>query len=496
MSTCRLNPTIEFEHADIEHAMQNKELLSMEIELSLRCNFRCPYCYVPDKETLQNELSLAELCDVIDQAHSLGARKIILLGGEPMLYPYLFDIIEYIAERNMDIEMFTNGFGITTGIAQRLFKYKVSVALKMNTFDEKKQDELAGHNGAFTIIQDAFRNLCTAGYPSENPFLAVSTIICKQNIDELAGLWQWLRDQDVLPYFEMITPQGDALEHDDMNPPLEDVEDLFRQIEKIDREKYGIKWDAQPPLVGSKCLRHLFSCLVTSQGDVNPCVGVTIPVGNIRDKPLKEILAESEVINNLRKHTVNIKGPCGNCDKASDCYGCRGAAYNLTGDYLASDPLCWEHGSKETEIDYLPFAVNTIIPQKGAMRVIDTLDSVGEGCATSSLVVRSDMLFCNSDGTLDTAVYIEMAAQTVAAMNGFMERENSKEQLGGYLLGAKKFKIYAAARVGDRILVEVVKQTSFGDFNIIGGIVRDESGKVLAEGEIKIYEIPEGGVPQ
>ena len=156
-----------------------------------------------------------------------------------MLYPYLFEIIEYIVKCNMDIEMFTNGFGITTGIAKRLFEYKVSLALKMNTFDEKKQDALAGHNGAFTIIQDAFSNLCAAGYPTENPFLAVSTIICKQNIDELVGLWQWLRDQNVLPYFEMITPQGDALQHEDMHPPLEDVEALFRQIEKIDREKYG-----------------------------------------------------------------------------------------------------------------------------------------------------------------------------------------------------------------------------------------------------------------
>ena len=492
MTTCRLNPTIEFEDQKIQEAVKTKSLLSMEIELSLRCNFRCPYCYVPDKETLDNELSFDEICSAIDQAHALGAHKIILLGGEPMLYPQLFEIVEFINARGMEIEMFTNGVGIKPDVAQQLFDSKVSVALKMNTFDEERQNSLAGHNQAYKIIQDAFKNLRAVGYPAKNPFLAVSTIICQQNIEELPELWQWLRDQDILPYFEMITPQGDALKNDEMHPELKDVEKLFKEIEKIDREKYGITWQAQPPLVGAKCLRHLFSCLVTSQGDVMPCVGVPIPVGNVRKTPLKEILRESEVINNLRNHKTTIKGPCGQCDKASDCYGCRGTAFNMTGDYLASDPLCWEHQDKETHIDYLPFSVESVIPQKGPMRMIDTLDSVGEGRATSSVVVRRDMLFCNSDGTLAPAAYIEMVAQTVAAMSGFEARESDGPELAGYLLGAKKFSTQGTATVGEKLLVEAFKETSFSSFTIICGTVKNETGTVLAEGEIKIYEAGEG----
>ena len=43
-----------------------------------------------------------------------------------------------------------------------------------------------------------------------------------------------------------------------------------------------------------------------------------------------------------------IKGECRDCDKAEECYGCRGAAYQLTGDYLASDPTCWRNQKPET----------------------------------------------------------------------------------------------------------------------------------------------------
>ena len=46
------------------------------------------------------------------------------------------------------------------------------------------------------------------------------------------------------------------------------------------------------------------------------------------------------VLRNVRSH---IKGACAQCDLLPDCYGCRGLAYHVTGDFLASDPLCWRN---------------------------------------------------------------------------------------------------------------------------------------------------------
>ena len=92
----------------------------------------------------ENELSREELCDVIIQAKELGARKIIILGGEPMLYPNIMEMIQFIKKEELDIELFTNGANITLPVAQELLKYNVTVVLKMNTFDEKLQDMLSG----------------------------------------------------------------------------------------------------------------------------------------------------------------------------------------------------------------------------------------------------------------------------------------------------------------------------------------------------------------
>ena len=76
----------EFLPEDIEKVRKSGGLLSMEIEFSLRCNFNCPYCYVGSESDFANELSEEEIRRTIQQAKDLGARKIIILGGEPMIY--------------------------------------------------------------------------------------------------------------------------------------------------------------------------------------------------------------------------------------------------------------------------------------------------------------------------------------------------------------------------------------------------------------------------
>ncbi len=315
----------------------------MEIEFSLRCNFRCPYCYVPTREQLQDELSLEEIQSAILQAKALGAGKIIILGGEPSLYPHTPELIAFMRRHGLAVEMFTNGSGITEAFAAMLADHQVRVVLKMNAFDPELQNRLSGHAEAYRIIHTALDRLKAVGYPSADRFLAVSSVICRQNIADLPRLWQWARAQGIAPYFEIITPQAHALDNQWLCVAPPELKQFFQAIADLDRRRFGRAWEIQPPLVGGQCMRHQFSCLVTSRGDIMPCVGVTLSLGNLRHLPLAEILAQSQVLKDLKNHRHTIKGGCRTCDRAEVCYGCRGAAFQITGDYLAADPLCWRN---------------------------------------------------------------------------------------------------------------------------------------------------------
>jgi radical SAM protein with 4Fe4S-binding SPASM domain len=336
---------LEFTEQEIREAVAADRLLSMEIEFSRICNFRCSYCYVDEKTAGASELSREEIKDVILQAKALGARKIIILGGEPSIYPHLVEMLTFLSTEGLEVEMFTNGSGVDAALAAILARERVRVALKLNSLDEGIQDQLAGKKGAFAIINRAFAALKEAGYPSKDLFLAVSTVICQQNIKELPVIWEWLREEKIEPFFEVLTPQAHAVENSWLNVSPAELKTLFARLSAIDQEKFGRTWEPQPPLVGNKCMRHQVSCVVTATGDVMPCVGVTIALDNIRNNSLASILKNSEVVNNLKNYRETIKGECRSCEKAAECYGCRGAAYQLTGDYLASDPTCWRNAA-------------------------------------------------------------------------------------------------------------------------------------------------------
>ncbi len=234
------------------------------------------------------------------------------------------------------------------------------------------------------------------------------------------------------------------------------------------------------------CMRHRFSCIVTSYGYVLPCPGLEIPLGNIRSQKLSDILKDSEILSDLKDPVNNIKGPCRYCENIGICCGCRGRAYLATGDYLASDLICIKNKTGEHETVSLPLPVDGIIPQKPPMRIIDTLDKLAERSASCSALINKDMPFIEEDGSVDNVAYLEMIAQSIAALNGFRNMNESGSSPEGYLLGAKNLAILGRASEGDRLSIMVFKYARYGGFGIVKGIVSKNS-EILARGEIKVW---------
>lgn len=84
------------------------------------CNYRCTYCFgkFPDK----TELTFEQACLVIDNiAHYFSKNgitdgRINLAGGEPLLYPHLEELIDYINAYGIKISVITNGSLLTEEI--------------------------------------------------------------------------------------------------------------------------------------------------------------------------------------------------------------------------------------------------------------------------------------------------------------------------------------------------------------------------------------------
>ena len=96
------------------------------------------------------------------------------------------------------------------------------------------------------------------------------------------------------------------------------------------------------PLVSYNCTRHFFAVYLKATGELYPCPGVEINLGIVKDSPLKDILdcREIRILRNIEKY---IQGHCRTCEhnrRQIPCYGCRGQAWQTTGDITSEDQDC------------------------------------------------------------------------------------------------------------------------------------------------------------
>ena len=125
------------------------------------------------------------------------------------------------------------------------------------------------------------------------------------------------------------------------------------------------------------------------------------------------------------------------------------------------------------------------------MRVVDRLVEIGERSGVIELAIAADTPFIGENGELDEAAYMEIMAQSIAALNGFNQRRNGGSKPEGFLLGARHVEILGAARVGDRLSVNVFKYARFGDFGLVQGTIT-KGQDVIARGEIKVWHKGDG----
>jgi len=337
-------PGLHFSKTDIEHSIQNNQILSFDLEFSRACNLNCLYCYAGGK-ALENELTYDEIICVIDQAVALGARQVVNIGGgEPLSYPFYWDVLKNERSRGLKSITFTNGTFITRKVAQKLFDCRESIALKLNSFDYQTQDYLAGKKGTGQKIQQALDYFLQVGYGRQSaPVLAIETIVCQQNIHEIEEIYAFCRKNNIIPYIEILTIQGNAKKNAmRLSTRTDENYILFQKLLRYDQENYGISWPLAPPVVGQTCKRLLYSMYVRSDGNIQVCPGIEIvqPDLNLRNKSIQWILKHSEVFRKARNIYQHLTGHCGSC-QYDDCYGCRGTAFSESGDFCAADPSCF-----------------------------------------------------------------------------------------------------------------------------------------------------------
>jgi len=236
-----------------------------------RCNFNCSYCNIWKEKS--KEISTKDAFSLIDQLVVLGAQRLSIFGGEPLLREDIGQIIEHSVKSGLFTGLGSNGILVPQKIRElRLldmlhisFDGPVDVhnkQIKKNTFEKVLK-------GIKVAKDDSIKTWTTA-------------VLTKNNIDEIDYILSKMYELNVPIYFQpvMYRPLSGGTSH--LFPEknkfkkaiLRLIEEKKRNskniiINSITNLKYMVQWPNYPTKLRchSKYLRAEIDC----KGNVVPC---------------------------------------------------------------------------------------------------------------------------------------------------------------------------------------------------------------------------------
>ena len=334
--------------------------LVMSWNVTRECNMKCSHCYINATEKkLVDELTTSESKKLMDQISQVSRPLLILSGGEPLLRPDIFELIEYGAAKGLKMGLGSNGSLIDEAIARKLKAAGIAtVSISLDSNIPVQHDEFRGVAGAWEKAVNACKAL-----RKNNVLVQVNTTLTHQNynqIDEIMSLAEGIGVENFHLFF--LVPTGRGTKLTDISP--QKYEDMISTtFEKVSRHRLNVRPSCAPQFMRIAkdmgldmrqwirgCIAGLYYCRIYPNGDVTPCPYLPIKLGNIREKSFKEIWFNSSIFKDLRDPNA-LKGKCGVCEYRSLCGGCRARAYGLSSDFI---DYCGDlHEPAEIRNDYL-----------------------------------------------------------------------------------------------------------------------------------------------
>jgi radical SAM protein with 4Fe4S-binding SPASM domain len=332
-----------------------KEQFHIQWNINNLCNLHCKHCYQDDfskksdldwsglKRISNNLLATLEEWDRTACIH--------LTGGEPLLKPELFILLNDLDQRSgvEELGIITNGLLIDQEMTKRLSRFSKLRKIKISLDGGNAEtNDTIRQKGAFEKVMQNLPFLKeTGGFE----ILFMITIM-KSNFRSLPSLFRLCQDLGVngliierfIPLGRGKEIIGEVLSKEEWKEMTGMLLDFFPTDEEeypfLPYQAFQVNFSGEEPeLFGAPCVVGVDGLCVMPEGTVFPCRRFPVSLGNLVNESLRQIWEKSELLEKLRRKE-NLKGKCGRCD-LKECRGCRSLAFALTGNDLEEDPHCW-----------------------------------------------------------------------------------------------------------------------------------------------------------
>ncbi len=253
----------------------------VQYALSHRCDGRCSYCNCFEQGG--DELTLAQHLQVLREFAALGAVRIKLLGGEPLLYPHVAHVVEEIRSLGMRSAMTTNGHFVESklDVVKQLDERIISI-------DGREEAHNAQRGaGSWRKVMRAIE-ICSA----EQLDFFLTAVVTSKSIGEIDWLIELARKHRVMVNFQL--PQHNSHVYGSQArqwlPSPESAHAVLRQIIAAkaagapvlftaNSYRHTLEWPdfflertADPQAQSSSCMAGRYFVHMEPNGDLYPCI--------------------------------------------------------------------------------------------------------------------------------------------------------------------------------------------------------------------------------
>lgn len=330
------------EKTDTEAAYESKAggITNVMFELTYNCSEKCIHCYNIGANRNNNEenhrgktknLSIDDYRRIIDELYEEGLTKVLLTGGDPFSYGGIWEVLDYLYQKDIAIDIFTNGIALT-GKEERLANYYPHrVCLSLYSGIANDHDEITRVAGSWDKTVSVIDKLAVYSIP-----MVIKCCVMKPNLKSYYTTSDVGRKYGISVQYELnVTDSidGDKCVSHYLRLSPEQLEIVLRDPATVmyvgkDVENYGAVFIDKD---SNACKAGYHTFTITPDGNLVPCCAFHLIFGNLQQKSLKEIIKGNQTLEWWRNLKIRDYEECGKHKYCSFCNFCVGINHSEHG---------------------------------------------------------------------------------------------------------------------------------------------------------------------
>jgi radical SAM protein with 4Fe4S-binding SPASM domain len=300
--------------------------LSVQLDLTYRCNERCVHCYLDHDD--HGEMTTAEIKHLLDEMAEAGVFILTLSGGEILMRRDFFEILEYARQLTFCVKLKSNAVLIRESEAARLRELGVeSVQVSIYSHRPEVHDAITLVPGSLKRSLNAIRFLKAQGLK-----VTIANVLMTENMQDYQEVRALADELGVASTLDpTVTPMMDGNRSTlRLGADQSALKQLFRDQSLVGDVDEFCAVPAKPTedqLDSLPCSAGHTACYVSPYGDVYPCVQFPLTCGNVRQQRFIDIWRHSDQLKEVRSIRLKDLPSCSQCTHGSTCTRCPGLAF-------------------------------------------------------------------------------------------------------------------------------------------------------------------------